>query len=359
MPFERHFVFWIGALLVFIGLLWLLSPILLPFVLGVALAYLLDPLATRLTKRGLNRTLAALLILVGFAFAGIGAVLLIAPVLAKQFSVFVSEFIGSIPNYIQHLQSWIDDPSHPWLKRILGDTFANTEKSISNLLVPAIESLNALLGTLLARGRSLVTLFSVLIIGPVVAFYLLCDWDRLLNSLDRLIPLPQRQTVRGLAREIDASISAYVHGQTIVCLILGCYYAVALTAAGSKFGLLIGVVSGTISFVPYLGSFTALVLSFGVAMEQFYPQWGVIFLIIALILMGQFVEAYIVAPKLFGNKVGLHPVWLIFALFAFGYLFGFVGLLLAVPLGAAAGVLFRFAVRHYRDSSLYTGDSPD
>lgn len=358
MPFERHFVFWIAALLVFVGLLWLLSPILLPFVIGIALAYLLDPLATRLTKRGMSRVVAALLILAGFVLAVIGTMLLVAPVLAKQFSGFVSQFIGSVPNYVQHIQSWIDDPSHPWLKRIVGDSFAQTDKSVSNLVVPAIESLNGLVGSLLASSRALISVFSVLIIGPVVAFYLLCDWDRVLNSLDRLIPLPQRQTVRGLAREVDVSISAYVHGQSIVCLILGCYYAIALTAVGSRYGLLIGVVSGIISFIPYVGSFTALVMSFGVAMEQFYPQWSRILLVVAVILIGQFAEGYIIAPNLVGKRVGLHPVWLIFALFAFGYLFGFVGLLLAVPLAAAAAVLCRFALQHYRTSTLYTGDLP-
>lgn len=358
MPFERHFVFWIAALLVFVGLLWLLSPVLLPFVIGIALAYLLDPLAARLTKRGLSRVVAALVILAGFVLAAIGTMLLVAPVLAKQFSGFVSQFVGSLPNYVEHIQNWIDDPSHPWLKRVVGDSFSQTDKSISNLVVPAIESLNGLLGSLLASSRAVISIFSVLIIGPVVAFYLLCDWDRLLNSLDRLIPLPQRQTVRGLAREVDASISAYVHGQSIVCLILGCYYAIALTAAGSRYGLLIGVVSGIISFIPYVGSLTALVLSFAVAMEQFYPQWNRILLIIAVVLVGQFLEGYVIAPKVVGKRVGLHPVWLIFALFAFGYLFGFVGLLLAVPLAAAAAVLCRFALLHYRASTLYTGEPP-
>jgi predicted PurR-regulated permease PerM len=358
MRLERHIVFWIAALLVFAGLLWLLSPVLLPFVVGMALAYLLDPLATRLTKRGLSRLVAALVILAAFVLAVAALSLVVLPVLVRQLSGFISDFIGILPNYVQHIQNWVNDPSHPWLKRLVGDNFAWNDKSISNLMLPAIEYLNGLLGSLLSRGGALITLFSVLIIAPVVAFYLICDWNRMLSSVDRLIPLPQRDTVRGLARDIDASISAYVHGQSLVCLILGCYYAAALTAAGLRFGLLIGVVSGVISFVPYVGSFTALIVSISVAIEQFYPHWGHVLIVAGVVLVGQFVEGNIISPKVLGRSVGLHPVWLIFALVAFGYLLGFVGLLLAVPLAAAAGVLTRFALQHYRASSIYTGDEP-
>jgi predicted PurR-regulated permease PerM len=359
MGMERHVVFWIAAFVIFVAVLWLLSPILLPFVIGMAVAYLLDPLATRLTKRGLSRLVAALLILSVFALIVIGLSLLVVPILIRQFFGFISEFIGNLPNYVEHIQNWVNDPSHPWIKRIVGDSFARTDQSISNLMVPAIGYLNGLLASLLARGSALLSIFSVVIIAPVVAFYLICDWNRVVQSVDHLVPLPQRDTVRRLAREIDTSISAYVHGQSLVCLILGCYYAAGLTAAGLKFGLLIGVAAGFVSFVPYVGSFAALLVSFCVAIEQFYPQWDRIFIVVGVVLVGQFIEGNILSPKLLGKSVGLHPVWLIFALLAFGYLFGFVGLLLAVPLAAAAAVLIRFALQHYRASSLYTGDEPN
>jgi predicted PurR-regulated permease PerM len=180
----------------------------------------------------------------------------------------------------------------------------------------------------------------------------------MVGTVDRLIPLPQRESVRSLGREIDVTISAYVRGQSGVCLILGSYYAVGLTLTGLSFGLLIGVASGLISFIPYVGSLTALVLSLGVAVAQFFPDWSRIVIVAGVVLVGQFLEGNVLAPKLVGHSVGLHPVWLMFALFAFGYLFGFVGLLLAVPLAAAAGVLTRFAVRRYRESPLYTGSRP-
>jgi predicted PurR-regulated permease PerM len=191
-----------------------------------------------------------------------------------------------------------------------------------------------------------------------VAFYLICDWDRMVAAVDRLVPVPQRETVRRLGREIDATIAAYVRGQSGLCLILGSYYATGLTFAGLSFGLLIGVISGLISFIPYVGSLTALVLSLSVALAQFAPDWTRIVIVAGIVLFGQFLEGNVLAPKLVGESVGLHPVWLMFALFAFGYLFGFVGLLLAVPLAAGAGVLIRFALARYLASPLYTGNQP-
>lgn len=358
MQFERQVVFWVAAGVVFVGLLWLLSPVLLPFVVGAGVAYLLDPMARRLTRRGMSRMVAALVILGGFVLVTIGVLLLVGPILVKQLAAFIADFIGSVPNYVQHIQNWIDDPSHPWLKKTLGNSFAQTDKSIGDLLLPAAGYLNGVIGSLLARGRALVSLVSLVVVSPVVAFYLICDWDRVLASVDRLIPLPERDTVRSLAREIDASISAYLHGQSLVCLLLGGYYAIGLALAGLHFALLIGVVAGVISFVPYVGSLTALIVSFGVAVGQFYPHWGRIAIVVAVVLLGQFIEGNILSPRILGKSVGLHPVWLIFALFAFGYLLGFVGLLLAVPLAAATSVLVRFAVERYRASTLYTGNGP-
>jgi predicted PurR-regulated permease PerM len=354
VKFERNMVFWTAALAVFVGLLWLLSPILLPFVLGMAIAYVLDPLARRLTQHGMSRLVAASLILGGFVLAFVLLLLIIAPVLAKQFSAFIE----NAPGYAQRLQDLVSDPDHPWVKRIVGDNLGGTDKSVGDLINQAMGYLTGMLASLWARGQALISIFSLLIITPVVAFYLICDWDRMLSSVNRLIPLSQRETVLSLVHEIDAAISAYVRGQSGLCLILGSYYAVGLTVAGLSFGLLIGVISGIISFIPYVGSLTALVLSLGVAVSQFFPDWTRILIVAGVVLVGQFFEGNVLAPKLVGHSVGLHPVWLIFALFAFGYLFGFVGLVLAVPLAAAIGVLIRFALRRYIASPLYTGNRP-
>ena len=352
MYFERNLVFWLAALVVFVALLWLLSPILLPFVLGMAIAYVLDPLAERLTRRGMSRLIAALIILGVFVLFFATLFVLIVPILAHQLAALIED----APNYAQRLQAFVSDPKYPWLKHSIGDNLAGTDKSVGDLLNQASGYLTGLLASIWERGQALISIFSLLIITPVVAFYLICDWDGMVDAIDSLIPLPQRDTVRGLFKDIDKTISAYVRGQSGVCLILGSYYAVGLSLAGLSYGLLIGVVSGLISFIPYVGSLTALVLSLAIATAQFFPDWSSILIVAGVVLFGQFLESYVLAPYLVGHSVGLHPVWLMFALIAFGYLFGFVGLLLAVPLAAAAGVLIRFAVRRYLNSPLYTGE---
>ena len=349
MRVERNIVFWVAALTFFVALLWLLSPISLPFVLGMAIAYVLDPLANQLSKRGVSGRLAAVLILGGFVVAFTLLVLLIAPVLASQ----LSAFIDNVPAYAFRLQAFVSDPSHPWIKRIIGDNLTGADKSVGDLMNQTVGYLTGLLASLWAKGQALLSIFSILIITPVVAFYLICDWDRMIAAVDRLIPVPQRETVRRLGREIDATIAAYVRGQSGLCLILGSYYATGLTFAG-----LIGVISGLISFIPYVGSLTALILSLGVALAQFAPDWTRIVIVAGIVLFGQFLEGNVLAPKLVGKSVGLHPVWLIFALFAFGYLFGFVGLLLAVPLAAGSRVLIRVALSRYFAPPLYTGNPP-
>ncbi len=197
-----------------------------------------------------------------------------------------------------------------------------------------------------------------MVVTPVVAFYLIYDWHRMIRTVDSWVPLQQRETVRQLAREIDAAIAGFVRGQTAVCLILGSFYAVALTLSGLNFGLLIGLISGLITFIPYVGSMTGLILALGVAVAQFWPDYSSILMVLGIFLVGQFLEGNLLAPKLVGESVGLHPVWLIFALLAFGYLFGFVGLLVAVPLAATIGVLARFALQRYLAKlALYRRDS--
>jgi len=352
MHIERNIVFWTAALIVIGILLWLLSPILLPFVLGLTIAYLLDPLNRHLTKRGVSQAGAAGIILAGFAVAFALLLLLVVPPLLRQ----LSSLIAKAPEYAQRLQSLAGDPSYPWLKQFVGDNLTNG--SVSELMNQAMGYLTGLLGSIWSKGTALISIFSLVIVTPIVAFYLGADWDHMLAATDSLIPVHSQATVHRLIREIDKSIAAYVRGQSAVCLILGTYYALGLSLAGLNFGFLIGVVSGLISFVPYVGSLTALVVSLVIAVAQFSPDWVHILVIVGIVLVGQFFEGNVLSPKLVGHSVGLHPVWLMFALFAFGYLFGFVGLLLAVPLATAAGVLIRFAVQRYRESPIFTGGKP-
>lgn len=349
MMLERQFLFWVATFATLILALWLLSEILLPFIAGMAIAYLLDPLTNRLQKIGIGRRVAALLIVGVAVLTFILLALLIVPLLADQLSALIS----NIPGYVTRLQALLFDPSRPWLQKLVGGEDAS--KTIGDLVTQGAVWLTGFIRSLWSGGQALISIFSLMVVTPVVAFYLICDWPRIVATVDAWIPLPQRDTVHGLAREIDAAIAGFVRGQTGVCLILGSFYATSLSLVGLNFGLLIGLISGLITFIPYVGSMTGLVLSVAVAVAQFWPDWTWIAVVIAIFLIGQILEGYILGPKLVGENVGLHPVWLMFAIFAFGYLFGFVGLLVAVPLAAAIGVLLRFALRSYRASPFYTG----
>lgn len=351
MTLERQVVFWVAALAALIAVLWLFSGILLPFVVGAALAFLLNPLTNRLEGAGMNRIVAALIIVVIFVLAFVVLILMIAPILFDQ----MASFIERIPGYVRRLQQIVTDPSRPWLSRIVGEGFSDSEKTVGEFVTQGVGWLTSFLHSLWSGGRGLISLFSLVVVTPVVAFYLLCDWPRLVATVDGLVPLPHRDTIRRLAREIDAAISGFIRGQAMLCLLLGVYYTIALLLIGLNFGLLIGFLAGLISFIPFIGSITGLVLAGSVAIAQFWPDWPWIAAVAAVFIFGQFVEGNVLQPKLVGASVGLHPVWLMFALFAFGYLFGFVGMLLAVPMAAAVGVLARFGLQQYQSSPIYTG----
>jgi len=351
MIYGRHLTFWVATFLVLVALLWLLHDILLPFVAGIALAYVLAPLADRVERLGINRTVAALLVVSVLVVALIALMLLLVPLLLQQGSALIS----NIPGYFKRVKELIVDANLPWLNWLGA---AETGKTASDLVGQVATWLLSFSYSLWTGGKALVSFASVLIVMPVVTFYLIRDWHAMIDRVDSWVPVRQRGAVRQLAREIDAAIGGFLRGQFGVCLVLGCYYAIALMLVGLDFALLIGLTAGVITFVPYIGSMTGLMIAASVAIAQFWPDWKRIALVVAIFLVGQFIEGNIVSPKFVGERVGLHPVWLIFAMFAFGYLFGFVGLLIAVPLGAAIAVLLRFALRQYFASPFYTGDKP-
>ena len=352
MSFRWQAAFWLTALAIFVLILWLLHEILLPFVAGMGLAYLLDPIAVRLQRAGVNRLFAALLIVGLLVVAFLLLFILVIPLLGGQ----LAAFIENLPAYIARLQALVAEHSRPWMRQLMGDGVRDVD--VGDLVKQGAGWLTSFLRSLWSGGEALISIFSLLIVTPVVAFYLLHDWDRIVATVDSWVPHPHRATVHALAREINTAIAGFVRGQTAVCLILGSFYAASLAVTGLNFGLLIGIVSGLVTFVPYVGSMTGLVLAVGVAVAQFWPDWTMILTVAGIFFVGQFLEGYVLAPKLVGESVGLHPVWLMFALFAFGYLFGFVGLLVAVPVAAAFGVLARFALRQYRLSAIYTGVEP-
>jgi predicted PurR-regulated permease PerM len=345
----RQAAFWIAALAAVLLFLWIFSGILLPFIMGMALAYLLDPIADRLQSAGMNRfwatiTIILLAILV-FTLAG----LTVVPLLASQ----LAGFLDRLPSYVTSLQALGNRFFETELGRYFGTGAPNG--GVDQVVAQGASWVATVLETVWAGGQALISVVSLIVVTPVVAFYLLYDWDRMVAKLDNLVPRDHVTTVRRLGREIDSAMAGFVRGQGAVCLILGLFYAVSLSLVGLNFGFLIGSVAGLISFIPFVGSIVGFVLSVGVALVQFWPEAIWILAVAGIFAAGQFLEGNILQPRLVGSSIGVHPVWLMFALFAFGSLFGFVGVLLAVPLTAAIGVLVRFALERYRQSLIYWG----
>ncbi|MGE3871800.1 MAG: AI-2E family transporter [Parvibaculaceae bacterium] len=351
MTLQRQMAFWAAALVIVILALWLLGDIMLPFIAGLVLAYFLDPVADALERLGLPRLAATLLILTASTVAIVVLLVLLLPVLGDQ----IARFASNLPSLMQALVKLFDDLAPQWLKDMVAASGTNLPASLSDVAGKAAGWLAAILTSILSGSLALVNVISLLVVTPIVAFYMLNDWDHMIAKVDGWLPRDHHATIRALARQIDEALAGFIRGQGTVCLSLGIFYAVALSLAGLNFGLLIGLGAGLLSFIPYVGTFVGGVLAIGMALIQFWPDWVQILIVIGIFVTGQFVESNFLSPYLVGNRIGLHPVWLMFALFAFGYLFGFVGLLLAVPLAAAVGVLVRFALQQYLKSPLYLG----
>ncbi|WP_102957941.1 AI-2E family transporter [Mangrovicella endophytica] len=349
--FRRQLLFWSLTGVVLVLLLWLFSDILLPFLLGMAIAYFLDPVADWLERRGLSRVAATLVILILFIIGFAAVILIVVPLVADQ----VSSVVSSLPSYIERVKALVASAKSSRFGWLFSANEADIQKNLSDIVSQGTSVVTTLLSSLWTSSLAVVNFLSLFVVTPVVAFYLLVDWDRMVEKVDSWIPRQHLSTVRRLAREIDLAVAGFVRGQGSLCLILGTYYAAGLTLIGLNFGLLIGLFAGLISFIPYIGSTLGLVLAVGVALVQFSPDWIWVVATAAIFFSGQFFEGNILQPKLVGSSVGLHPVWLMFALFAFGALFGFVGLLIAVPAAAAVGVLVRFAITKYLQSEMYFG----
>jgi len=352
LTLQRQVGFWIGGLAVLALSLYVLRGILLPFVAGLALAYFLDPIVSRLERIKVPRVAGALAVIGTFVVIFIVLTVVIVPVLANQLTAFVAR----LPSYVVQLQALATEQNREWLQRVLGDRLPDVSRSVAELVTQSTGWIAGFVQqSLWAGGATFIYIFGLFIITPVVAFYLLKDWPRMMEKIDSWLPLQHRETILGLMREMNVAMAGFVRGQATVCFVLMIYYGMALSGAGLNFGLLIGLGTGFLSFIPYVGSITGLTLAVGVAIVQFWPDWTMVLIILAIFGIGIFFEAYVLYPNLVGESVGLHPVWLMFALFSFGALFGFAGLMLAVPLAASLGVLTRFAIRQYLASPLFTG----
>jgi len=352
MTLRTQLLIWGGLFLLTIAFIYIFRSILLPFVIGIAIAYLLNPVVTWLTKVGFGRAWATAIMLFLVIALIVGLFLMFVPLIGEQ----VLGLIARLPGYIGDLQRLAREYA-PQLTEWLGpDRAAEFQGSISDLIARAVELVGGFTAALAQSGLGVLNTIAVLFIAPVVAFYLLLDWEGMVKRVDDLLPREHRYEIRGILRDIDRSMAGVIRGQGSVILVLTIYYSTALSLVGLNFGLAIGIIGGLLSFIPFVGFLTGFVLSMGVALVQFWPdRWIFIIIVFAVYMVGQFLEGNVLYPKLVGQSININAVWLMFALFAFALLFGFVGLLLAVPLAAIAGVLTRYVIKKYQESSLYLG----
>ncbi len=351
MSLQNQIKIWLFLLAVTILGIWVFRGILLPFVLGMALAYLLDPVADQFERWHLKRIWASVLILAIAIAVFASAFLLIVPLAIEQ----ALGLTLRLPSYVNQLQELANQRIPELFSALGAERIIQFQNSLAELLSQGIGIVGGLIAQVMQSGLTLINALGVIIVTPVVAFYLLLDWDRMSKNFDSLLPREYREEIRLVFDNIDRAMSGVIRGQGAIMVILSIYYGVTLTLAGLNYSIAIGLTVGLLSFVPYVGFLTGFVLSMGVGLVQFWPDGMMIAVIFGIFAVGQFLEANVLYPNFVGNSIGVHPVWLMFALFAFGLIFGLIGIVLAVPMTAITGVLVRFAVSKYKSSVLYLG----
>ncbi|MBO7556672.1 MAG: AI-2E family transporter [Alphaproteobacteria bacterium] len=342
--------FWLALFVVFCVFVYVLRSVIMPFAAGIVIGYLLDPVAGRFEKLGLSRTLATVLVMVLALVVMVPAVILIVNMLDSQ----ISTFIAAVPNYVSSLVKKFE----PVLLR-LQEEFPSLEPDrvkeyMRSNMANNLKIFGKIIKSIVSGGMALISLVSLILVTPVVAFYMLRDWDNFVTKIKGLLPRKYKKDIEEQAKEIDRTLAGFIRGQLCVCVILGSFYAIGLYLCGLDLGLMVGFFAGIISFIPYVGSISGFVLSICLAVAQF-DTWQPFVAVVAVFLVGQFLEGNFLTPKLVGDSVGLHPVWIMFALLAGGVLLGFLGLMIAVPVAAIIGVLLRHAIKKYKKSTLYLG----
>ena len=344
MRIAQPATFWIVVSVIALATLVLLRQILLPFVVGALLAYMLVPAVDRLERLGIGRSFAALAVFLPLVAGFVAFLLVMLPAIIGELRFFVEEF----PRYVTRLQSLLTDASGPWLHGLMGDELHIEQFEQSSADIARTMSstwLDGFLRSLWSGGLALFSLLSLLVVTPIIAIYLAIDWQRMLATVDGWLPPAHRDDIRALGREIHDTVAGFVRGQIVICLVLAVLYAIALKMTGLNHAILIGITAGLISFIPYLGAATGILVSVCVAMAQFWPNWAPVAVVGGIFIVGEMLADYVLSPRIIGRRVKLNPVWMMFALFAFGWLFGFIGLLLAIPIAASLGVILRFARR--------------
>ncbi len=352
---QKQVLFWLAMAVLLVLAILTLQEILLPFVAGLVIAYALNPLVDRIERLGLGRLLASVLIVLLLLVLFIVVLVFLAPILLRQAEQLVSSIPGELEKLRPIFDQWARErlgEGYEFIATMLDQSYANIKENWTSYAAPVLQSL-------WDRGQAVIDFLALILITPIVVFYLLVDWRDMMVRLGDWLPRDHETTLRRLAGEMDAAIGAFIRGQGIVCLVLGTLYTVSLTLIDLQYGLLIGIVTGVMSFVPVVGTVLGLITASIVATIQGWPDLTLLGLVVAIFAAGQALDAGFLSPRVVGPKVGLHPVALIFALFVFSYLFGFVGVLVAVPVAAAIGVLIRFALRLYLASPIYKGSGAE
>lgn len=348
---EKSFQFWAFFGIIIGGMFWLFSGILAPFIVGFVVAYILNPIVAKLEKRSIPRWVSSLFILSLFFIIVIISLLFAVPVLVHE----MVDLIKSLPDVFASVQVWF---KHTFPSIELPKSFEDIQEMdatiISEKMGSVLQISKNILGNVFQGGLAVVGFLSFILLMPIVAFYLLIDWNRLNQKINELIPQGNTKTISSILNEINQSLSGFIRGQLTVCFLLGGFYAIALSVIGLKYGFFVGVASGFLSIIPYVGSIFGLVASVGLAFYQF-GGWEYPLIALGIFVFGQMVEGNYLTPKLVGESVGLHPLWVMFALMAGGTLLGLMGMIVAVPVAAIIAVLIRYAIIGYKDSAYYKG----
>ncbi len=347
-PRGYRLLFWLALILIALVALGMVQSILLPFAAGVVLAFVLSPAVNRLERWGVRRSLAALAVLVLFLIGVVLVFVILVPLIQNQ----VVQLIAKVPTLVTFLQDQTKWAMGLLEQRLPKDQMDKLQDLINTKLSEAVAWIATLFQSLITSSIAILNIVSLVVIAPIVTFFLMRDWEVIVARVDSLVPRQSLATVRAQARAVSDTLVGFIHGQALVCLFLAIYYGVALSLAQLDSGLALGLLIGVLAVIPMLGATLGFVLALGLAATQ-YGTWSSILIVIAIFAIGQVIEGNFLTPKLVGDRIRLHPVWVIFALFAGATLFGFVGVLFAVPAAAVIGVLVRFAVSRYRDSAIY------
>lgn len=348
MSKKNLMIFWIVTISLLFIFISLVSNILLPFVVALIAAYFLDPAADKLEEIGLSRTLATLTITMIFFWTIVLVGFLVVPLLYEE----IIKFVQKVPEYVKIFNEKILPEFSKLLEKLDPESIENAKNSVSSISGYIFSFIGKAIGGVWNSGIAVINIFSLLFITPVVTFYMLRDWDKMMAKLENYLPPAYKPTILDQLKKIDITLSGYIRGQTNVCIILGLYYSIALSFKGLDFAIFIGFGTGLLSFIPYVGIIFGFIAGMLVAFFQ-YGDWLNIAIVAAIFVSGQVIEGTFVTPKLVGDKVGLHPVWIIFGMLCGATLFGFVGILLAIPVTAVIGVLWRFGLERYLESKIY------